>query len=41
MSTRKGNIIKLEDLLDEATQRAQKILLEKNPEISPKDLVNL
>lgn len=38
MSTRKGNIIKLEDLLDEAKERAQKILLEKNPEISKEDL---
>ncbi len=38
MSTRKGNIIKLEDLLDEAVERAKKILLEKNPEVSEKDL---
>lgn len=38
MSTRKGNIIKLEDLLDEAKERAQKILLEKNPEITKEDL---
>lgn len=38
MSTRKGNIIKLEDLLDEAVDRAKKILLEKNPEASEKDL---
>lgn len=38
MSTRKWNIIKLEDLLNEAVDRAKKILLEKNPEVSEKDL---
>lgn len=41
MSTRKGNIIKLEDLLDEAVYRAKKILLEKNPEVSEKDLAEI
>lgn len=38
MSTRKGNIIKLDSLLDEAVQRAKNIILEKNPEVSEKDL---
>lgn len=38
MSTRKWNIIKLEDLLNEAVDRAKKILLEKNPDVSEKDL---
>lgn len=38
MSTRKWNIIKLEDLLDEAVDRAKKILLEKNPDVNEKDL---
>lgn len=36
MSTRKGNIILLEDLLDEAEERAFKIVLEKNPELDEK-----
>lgn len=35
MSTRKGNIILLEDLLDEALERAAKIVEEKNPDLSP------
>jgi arginyl-tRNA synthetase len=34
MSTRKGNIILLEDLLDEAEEGAYKIVCEKNPELS-------
>lgn len=38
MSTRKWNIIKLDDLLDEAVQRAKNIILEKNPDASEKDL---
>lgn len=38
ISTRKWNIIKLEDLLNEAVNRAKKILLEKNPKINKKDL---
>jgi len=41
MSTRTGNIIKLEDLLDEAVERAGKILQEKNPDISPEELEKL
>lgn len=41
MSTRKGNIIKLEGLLDEAVERAKNILLEKNPEVSEKDLYEI
>jgi len=41
MSTRTGNIIKLEDLLDEATQRAKNIILEKNPDIRDKELHQL
>ena len=41
MSTRKGNIIKLDALLDEALQRAKNIVLEKNPEMSEKDLAEI
>jgi len=41
MSSRKWNIIKLEDLLDEAAERAKKILIEKNPEISIEELTKL
>lgn len=33
MSTRKGNIVLLEDLLDEAEEGAYKIVCEKNPEL--------
>lgn len=36
MSTREGNIIKLEELLQEAIQRAEKIIEEKNPELENK-----
>ena len=36
ISTREGNIIKLEDLLNEAMQRAEKIIEEKNPNIENK-----
>ena len=36
MSTREGNIIKLEDLLNEAIQRAEKIIEEKNPNLENK-----
>ena len=39
MSTREGNIIKLEELLQEAIQRAKKIIEEKNPELENKDEV--
>jgi arginyl-tRNA synthetase len=41
MSTRKGNIIKLDSLLDEAVQRAKNILLEKKPEVSETDLAEI
>ena len=37
MSTREGNIIKLEDLLNEAIQRAKKIIKEKNANLVNKD----
>ncbi len=37
MSTREGNVIKVEDLLNEAIQRAGKILEEKNPDIQDKE----
>ncbi len=37
MSTREGNIIKLEDLLNEAISRAKKIIEEKNPDLEDKD----
>lgn len=40
MSTRKGNIVLLEDLLDEAVSRARKIIEEKNPEL-PEDKKHL
>lgn len=36
MSTREGNIIKLEDLLNEAVSRVEKIIEEKNPELKNK-----
>ena len=36
MSTRKGNIVLMEELLDEAEERAYKIVCEKNPELSEK-----
>lgn len=37
MSTREGNIIKLEDLLNEAISRAGKVIEEKNPELENKE----
>ena len=37
MSTREGNIIKLEDLLNEAVSRALKVINEKNPELENKE----
>ena len=37
MSTREGNIIKLEDLLNEAISRAKKVIEEKNPNIENKE----
>ena len=39
MSTREGNIIKLEDLLNEAIQRAKQIIEEKNPNLEGKEEV--
>jgi len=37
MSTREGNIIKLEELLNEAIQRAEKVIEEKNPNLENKE----
>jgi len=34
MATRKGSLIEMEDLLNEAVERAEKIILKKNPKIS-------
>ena len=39
MSTREGNIVKLEELLNEAIARAKEIIEEKNPELENKDEV--
>lgn len=39
MSTREGTVIKLEDLLNEAIQRAKSIIETKNPELEIKDEV--
>lgn len=39
MSTREGNIVKLEDLLNEAIQRAEQIIEQKNPELEDKEEV--
>jgi len=39
MSTREGNIIKLEDLLNETISRAQEIIEQKNPELENKEEV--
>ncbi len=39
MSTREGNIVKLEDLLNEAIDRARKIIEEKNPNLENKEEV--
>lgn len=39
MSTRDGNIIKLEDLLNEAITRALKVIEEKNPDLEEKEEV--
>lgn len=36
MSTREGNVVKLEDLLNESIQRAEKIIEEKNPDLEDK-----
>lgn len=37
MSTREGNVVKLEDLLNEAITRALKVIEEKNPELENKE----
>lgn len=37
MSTREGNVVKLEDLLNESIQRAKKIIEEKNPDLENKE----
>jgi len=37
MSTREGNVIKLEDILNEAIQRATEIINEKNPNLENKE----
>lgn len=37
MSTREGNVIKLEDILNEAILRAQNIIEEKNPQLENKE----
>lgn len=39
MSTREGNIIKLEDLLNEAVSRVEKIIEEKNPNLEDKSQI--
>jgi arginyl-tRNA synthetase len=39
MSTRKGNVVLLDDVLDEAVLRAGKIIEEKNPNLSDKENV--
>ena len=39
MSTREGNIIKLEDLLNEAISRAKEIIEQKNPDLENKEEV--
>ena len=40
MSTREGNIIKLEDLLNEAIQRAKNVIEEKNSNLENKDEIS-
>lgn len=40
-SSRKGNVIKLNDLLDEAQKRAYDIVNEKNPELSEEEKQNI
>lgn len=39
MSTREGNVIKLEDLLNESIERAKKIIEQKNPNLTDKEEV--
>lgn len=38
-STRKGNVIRLEELLDEGKRRAYEIVNEKNPELSEEEKI--
>lgn len=40
-SSRKGNVIKLSDLLDEASNRAYMTVNEKNPELSEEEKINI
>jgi arginyl-tRNA synthetase len=40
MSTRKGQVVFLEDVLDRAVEEAAKINAEKNPDLADKELVN-
>lgn len=40
-STRKGNVIRLEELLDEAKRRAKSIVEEKNPNLSEEEKENI
>ncbi|MBW3623438.1 MAG: arginine--tRNA ligase [Armatimonadetes bacterium] len=37
MSTRKGNVVLLEDVLDEAIERAGRVIEEKNPDLTPEE----
>ena len=37
MSTREGNIVRVEDLLDEARDHAREVVEENNPELSPEE----
>ncbi len=37
MSTREGNIVKIEDLLNEAIERAENIIVSKNPDLENKE----
>jgi arginyl-tRNA synthetase len=39
LSTRKGNVIKMEDLLNEAVAKTREIIAEKNPDLPDKDTV--
>ena len=39
MSTREGNLVKLEELLKEAIERAKEIIEQKNPELENKEEV--
>jgi arginyl-tRNA synthetase len=40
MSTRKGNLVFMKDVLDRAIEMAKDIIIEKNPELENKDLVS-